>query len=63
MSIRYVWLDLKTGEFSNSWDEEEHQKHSPHYYSSIREGGNWKLIKYSCLTDDTFEFSNLMGIR
>jgi len=24
---RYVWLHLNTGRFSDSWDEEFHQKH------------------------------------
>lgn len=61
----YVWLNIKTGEFSNSWDEtimtklndtpesltEDHDDNSP-----------WKLIEYQCFNDTGFQFYNIMKI-
>jgi hypothetical protein len=61
---KLVWLNLNTGEFSESWKEEDYssidtmlilEKYSP------KDG--WKLIKYECLNDEDFEFNNLMIIK
>lgn len=62
--IRYVWFDKKTGEFSDSWTEDE-------FNGSIREDlktakdmckDGTVLIKYECLTKEQLKFSHLMRI-
>lgn len=64
MSKRMVWLNIETGEFSNSWREEDYpwakaddllKKYSPK--------AGWKLIEYECKNDEDFEFTNLMVIK
>jgi len=62
-SKRLVWLNMNTGEFSNSWgvDEYKGESFSPQYL--IKDGNeNWKLLEYFCYNDDDFEFFNLMQI-
>lgn len=59
---RYVWLDLNTGEFSNSWDEEEQRKYVDEDLIKMSAERGWKLIKYTCITDDNFIFYNKMKI-
>lgn len=61
--MKYVWLNLQTGEFGNSWDEESHQEHAPEYYENIDPASAWKLIRYDCLTDENFEFLDLMQLK
>ena len=58
-NVKFVWLNIATGEFSNSWSLSEHQKVKPY----MKENDNWKLIKYEALNDKNFEFSNLMRIK
>jgi hypothetical protein len=60
----YCWLNLNTGKFSNSWDEESHKQWGPkeNDFADAREGG-WKLIEYTCLNDDTFQFYNQMKLK
>ncbi len=60
--FKYVWLFLDTGEFSNSWDEETHKLVDEQMIQSAKER-NVKLIKYQCLTDDTFEFYRMMRLK
>jgi len=63
---RLVWLNIETGEFSESWKEEDYpsidtalliwsEKYSP------KDG--WKLIKYTCLNDNDFKLNNMMEIK
>lgn len=59
--FRYVWLNLNNGEFSNSWDESQ-QKYVDEEMIEKARKDNWKLIKYECLSDQEFEFYNLMKI-
>lgn len=59
--MRYVWMNINTGEFSNSWPESEHSQFSEYLMNRAKEAG-WKLIKYSCENDSDFEFYNLMKI-
>ncbi len=60
--MKYVWFDIETGAFSNSWDEDTHQKYlTPDMIEHARLR-NVKLIQYKCLTDDDFELYNLMKI-
>lgn len=60
---RYVWLNLQDGKFSNCWGEEEHEKHGPAYYVDTGNNFHWKLIEYTCLTDDAFDFTDQMVIK
>jgi hypothetical protein len=58
----YVWLDIQTGKFSNSWTEEEHQK----YFIGIQHipmNSTWKLISYECVNDKEFIFNDRMKIK
>lgn len=59
-----VWLNVNTGEFSESWNEADYpnidtdliiEKYSPM--------DGWKLIEYKCLNDESFQFNNLMVIK
>lgn len=65
---RYVWYFQTTGEFSNSWDEEEHDflvrdmaKNPEQHQKAIDDLGA-KLIRYECITDQDFEFCHLMKV-
>ena len=63
MSKKYVWLNLETGEFSNSWDEKIHERIT-HIEEDLKEVKSpWKLIEYTCLSDKNFEFCNLMKLK
>jgi hypothetical protein len=60
--IKWVWYNIETGEFSNSWNEKDHEQAGgtkslldPTYHKST-----WKLIRYECVSDENFEFMNLM---
>lgn len=57
--FRYVWLNIIDGTFSNSWSEEDHKE----LYKKIDVPTEWKLIKYSCLTDEAFNFYNKMQLK
>jgi hypothetical protein len=59
--FRYVWLNLNNGKFSNSWDENQQKYIDAEMIEKARKD-NWKLIKYECLSDQEFEFYNLMKI-
>lgn len=63
-SFRYVWLNMNTGKFSNSWNEETHNKYiaDDEEELALARKDNWKLIKYQCLSDEKFEFYDLMKI-
>jgi hypothetical protein len=61
--MKLVWLNIETGEFSESWDEEEFSlTDTLDMYSKYTKAG-WKLIRYDCLTDEDFQFNNLMVIK
>lgn len=57
---RYVWFNPKTGEFSDSWTEEEHDEYLME--EGLERMKGWKLIKYECENDKDFEFYNRMKI-
>lgn len=63
-NIRYCWLNLETGVFSNSWDEATHKElGTDQIINTITTASKtFKLIKYECLNDDNFEFYNLMKV-
>lgn len=63
---KYVWLNMNTGEFSNSWGEKTNQSLNKDGLLSAHAKETdkmWKLIKYQCLTDDNFEFYNQMQLK
>ncbi len=60
--FKYVWLNINTGEFSNSWDEETQQKYLKQEEIDNSRSEGWKLIKYKCLSDEEFEFYNIMKV-
>lgn len=63
---RYVWLNLNTGAFSNSWSEEDHKRYNPESQLEkyrFPESKGWKLIEYTCLNDEGFEFNNQMKLK
>ena len=60
--FRYVWLNILTGKLSNSWGQTAHEKYAVPMIEEGNVGKEWKLIKYSCLTDEGFEFYNMMKI-
>lgn len=63
-NVRYVWLNMNTGEFSNSWSQEEHDScTTPPEELLSDEHDGWKLIKYECVNDPDFQFYNLMRLR
>lgn len=61
---KQVWLNLQTGEFSNSWGEDEHGGIVVQelIQSADKECG-WKLIEFECLNDPGFEFTINMRLR
>ena len=60
---KYVWLNVITGQFSNSWDEITHKMSIGNEIKSDEFDKRWKLIKYQCLTDNNFEFYNQMELK
>lgn len=66
---KQVWLNLKTGEFTDSWVPIESGYNATtkllEDVNDINERtkGCWKLIEYECLNDEDFEFFNLMKLR
>ncbi len=62
---KYVWLNLNTGEFSNSWDEKTQQCLGDTINNELKDESykGCKMIKYECLNDTDFEFYNKMKLR
>ena len=70
--MKYVWLNIITGEFSDSFTIEDHV---PETISDLIQTSNevmiktksasldWKLIQYDCLNDQDFELSRFMKLR
>lgn len=58
---KYVWLNLNTGEFSKSWNEEQHKSFRMSQLEDATRD-NWKLIKYSCINDAEFELYDMMQV-
>lgn len=58
---RYCWL-TNDYEFSNSWDEEDHEHVDQDMIDRADKMG-WKLIKYECLNDEDFEFMHHMKMK
>lgn len=65
--MKQVWLNINTGEFSNSWSKNDYPEDSVVWKTleeEMVEANNkgWKLISYECLNDITFNFYDLMKI-
>lgn len=64
-----VWLNIETGEFSNSWEVDSNGDSIkfPAPKLDLLKGfpinSKWKLIQYTCHSDSEFEFSHLMKLR
>jgi len=61
--FKYVWLDLNTGEFSNSWSEEQYPNAIDEEMLKTATDKHWKLIKYQCVNEQEFEFYNRMKLK
>ena len=61
MTKKRVWLNVITGEFSNSWNASECPLTPDDIEYSYTSG--YKLIEYECLNDGDFELCNLMRLR
>jgi hypothetical protein len=62
---RQVWINMNTGEFSNSWDKPEEESVFHSFLLETRIKANeegWKLIEYECLNDREFQFTDWMQI-
>ena len=63
MAKKLVWLNIETGEFSNSWTNGEYDTDKEELLNNTDSNSRWKLIEFECLTDEDFEFSHFMRIR
>jgi hypothetical protein len=60
-TYKYVWLNLNTGEFSDSFVLD--QKEVNRLCQFAKNEPLWKLIKFECVNDPDFEFTGLMRIN
>ena len=63
MAKKLVWLNIETGEFSNSWSDGEHGTSKEELSKFTSSDSKWKLIEFECLNDRDFEFTHLMRIK
>lgn len=64
--FKYVWLDINTGKFSNSWGENTHNNVGEFLTEEELKNSaekNWMLIKYKCVNKPEFELYNMMKLR
>mgnify|MGYP001591353984 CR=1 FL=1 len=64
--MKRVWLNINTGEFSNSWQKGEPtdillNSWEDHLTEAAKTG--WKLIEYKCVNDPDFELYKAMKLR
>ncbi len=63
--MKRVWLNINTGQFSNSWLPGvfgDSYISEPKIQQEATERG-WKLIEYQCINDPAFELYDRMRIR
>lgn len=60
--VKRVWLNLVTGEYSNSWEKEAFTEPSETMLE-LATKNKWKLIEYTCINDPDFELYNQMKLR
>lgn len=67
--LKKVWINIVTGEFSNSWqsggilDAQDAQWTNWEEECKAASARGFKLIEYKCLNDPTFELYNQMKLR
>ena len=62
MEKKRVWLNINTGEFSNSWDAEDKLPYDIETLK-IQARDGCKLIEFTCLNDENFVFTQHMKLR
>ena len=63
-TLRYVWLNLEDGSFSESWTRTDLADPEGLAHDVARTAQPlYKLIEYRCLSDAQFEFSRQMKLR
>jgi hypothetical protein len=64
---RYVWLNVNTGQFTDSWQDfviyDNAETFMKEEWVKKAKDDGYKLIEYTCLNDEGFEFMNKMKIR
>lgn len=63
---KLVWLNIKTGQFSECWHEDKYPEGHPLHTARLAQAAehtDYKLIRFECVNDSTFEFSHLMRIH
>jgi hypothetical protein len=67
MNQKYVWLNLVNGEFSNSWNEKEHELYGGSAFTEENlnkaRANHWVLLKYECVNDPYFEIYRQMKLK
>lgn len=62
-STKYCWLNVADGKFSESWTHREHIKMPPEIFDHDKIcKTTWKLIKFECLSDPKFQFTDDMRL-
>lgn len=65
--MKYVWLNIIDGTFSNSWNEEEHKLYGGSSFTEENLADarkrHWVLIKYECVNDPEFEIYRQMKLK
>lgn len=59
---KQAWLNINTGEFSNSWGKESFGLLDENTLKQAALDG-WKLIEFTCINDPKFEFTKHMKLR
>jgi hypothetical protein len=64
--LKKVWINVVTGEFSNSWQSDgpldiKFSNYEEECKEAAKQG--FKLIEYRCLNDPCFELYNQMKLR
>jgi hypothetical protein len=60
-STKYCWLNVADGKFSESWSHREHII-MPQNLLDTPEHKTFKLIKFECLNDPKFQFTDDMRL-
>lgn len=59
-STKYCWLNVADGKFTESWNHREHIKMPPDVLQA--DNTTFKLIKFECLNDPKFQFTDDMRL-
>lgn len=63
-TYQYVWLNLNDGTFSSCWGQKDQDRllqDGSRLTEAAKSG--WKLIKFACVNDKDFQFTNHMKLR